>query len=331
MAVCERASAASRRFSYRASRARRSARRAWPSASLPHVAAILSAEARSPAPRAMSIAIRSLHGASSAAIVMSFDESSWTLPASASAARSSEREERQPAGVGRQRLERARHAVGVHALVGDRRAHDGDVRGRGLQILGGLEGLVEATPEEGDARRQRPRGLVDRGELERPEGPLACERLVAERQCDGPEPHGGAGRVRDREALDDVPARLVDGVLVERAERRDGVRHEPCNPMGSSSVRLATSSTSGGVGMDSRFGSRPHASATSATGSARSGIDLRSAVARRIASCASPSTAVARACATWAMTSPGSSFAAVAYRSLARASPARSSVAPATI
>ena len=54
------------------------------------------------------------------------------------------------------------------------------------------------------------------------------------------------------------------------------------SPSGSSSARLATSSTSGGAGTDSRLGSRPQASATSATGSARSGIDLRSACASRM-------------------------------------------------
>ncbi len=153
-------------------------------------------------------------------------ESSCSAPDSASPARSSDDSAGSLRALGRQSLESAGDAVGVDALVSGRGAHDGDVGRRGLEILGGLERLVQAVAEQRDACGERARGLVDRRELQRLQGALAGERLVAQRERDGAEPHGRARNVGHGEPPLDLGRRVVPGVLVEGSKRCDRVGHE---------------------------------------------------------------------------------------------------------
>ena len=74
-----------------------------------------------------------------------------------------------------------------------------------------------------------------------PRAPPCARAPRRQRQRDGPEPHGGPGRLGDRETALDLGARFVGGVLVERARAprsRDGTN---LSPEGSSSPRACSS------------------------------------------------------------------------------------------
>ena len=233
-AACERASAASRRFSYRARRERRSARSGFASDSFPHAAAILSAVARSPASSAASIATRSLQGASSSDIPQTRPAFHGGFARQHVTGEGERRERWLSARILGQGLERPREPVRVGALVRRRSPDDRDVRRGRVELLGRLERLVEPAGVERDPRSECARRFVHRRELECGQRPLARELLVAEGERDCSEPDRGAGRVGHREPLPDLASRGVDIVPVERSQRRRGVRNElePCREIG---------------------------------------------------------------------------------------------------